>query len=235
MKIGLTYTGSDIKHDNYVQWLKGNDNIRIITLSAEANNLFELKDCDGIVLSGGIDIHPKYYGKQMINYANGPDKFNEGRDEFETSVLSLAIENAKPVLGVCRGMQLINCYLGGDLIQDLGGLNKIHRSDGTDKAHEINIHKDTLLYGFVQTDRLVTNSAHHQSINKLGKDLKVNCISDDGVIEGFEWENRLQKPFMLGIQWHPERLKNIGLRDSPLSMAIRKYFIEEIKKSIPEK
>ncbi len=234
MKIGLTYTGSSEKHDNYVRWLKGNEDIDVIQLSAENKNAGETKQCDALVLSGGIDIYPKFYKSKKFNYANHPEKFREDRDEFEISVFYIAQENKMPVLAVCRGFQLVNCILGGNLQQDLGtALNKIHRAENNlDKAHGLNIEPGTLMNDIIQVQRSVVNSAHHQALKKIGKGLKINCVSDDGTAEGFEWGDQLNKPFLLGIQWHPERMFKFGLQDSPLSSAIRKRFIEEIKKSM---
>src|SRR5256885_12887152 len=114
MKIGLTYTGSEEKHNNYVQWLKGNEDIQIIKLSAEENYLSGLMQCDALVLAGGIDIHPKFYNGQL-EYKNSPENFNESRDEFELAAFKSSMENNLPVLGICRGMQLVNCALGGNL------------------------------------------------------------------------------------------------------------------------
>ena len=227
MKIVLTYTGSEEKHNNYVRWLQGNDDIAVIKISADDDNLEELKDCDALVLSGGVDIHPEFYN-QPTDYANAPQTFNKERDQFEFAAFQSALENNKPVLGICRGLQLVNCFFGGSLEQDLGNLNKIHRSEGKDKAHGLTIEKGTLLYNIVQSERSVVNSAHHQAVKKLGQGLKVNCRADDGTIEGFEWANASRKPFVLCIQWHPERMFQFGLQDSPLSKNIRDAFIKVI-------
>src|SRR5947209_5004458 len=107
MKIGLTYTGSSEKHNNYVRWLMSGEDIEVIRLSVEDNNLDAAGDCDGLVLSGGVDIHPSFYGGGM-EYREMPAGWRKDRDEFEKAVLGLALELGKPVLGVCRGLQLIN-------------------------------------------------------------------------------------------------------------------------------
>ena len=235
MKIGLTYTGSEEKHDNYVRWLQDNPNVEVVKLSVAEDNLAEVKNCDGIVLSGGVDIHPKYYGEKKLDYPNS-QKFQEERDEFEIAVFNSAQKNKIPVLGICRGFQLINCIMGGTLKQDLGkDLNQIHRSEmmenrQIDKAHGLNIYPETILSEITDSDRGVVNSAHHQSIDRLGKDLRINCMSDDGTIEGFERENNLHDGFLLGIQWHPERMFKFQLQDSPLSKKIRERFIEAVSK-----
>lgn len=227
--IGLTFTGTDEKHNNYVNWLNENAGIEIITLSAGHDNLDAVQGVDGIVLSGGIDMHPKYYRNEIINYPNAPLNFNEERDAFEIAVFELSQQYRLPVLAICRGMQLVNCVLGGTLTQDLDEANTIHRFLYNDKAHGVDIVPGTLLSEVTQAYRAVANSAHHQCINILGKGLKINCTSDDGVIEGIEWENKSGQPLFLGIQWHPERMYKFHLQDSLLSKNLRDWFINELK------
>lgn len=232
IKIGLTYTGTDEKHNNYINWLKGNDHIEIIVLSEEAHNLDEVKAVDAVVLSGGVDAHPSSYGSDIVDYPNAPSSFNEKRDSFETAVFQLSQQQKIPALCICRGMQLVNCILGGDMIQDIGAdANDIHRNEGVDKKHDVTVLQDTLLSSITQVEKDTVNTAHHQCINQLGNGLKVNAFSDDGIIEGVEWADKTNKPFFLGVQWHPERMFKLGMQSSPLSKNIREYFINEIKKS----
>lgn len=238
MKIGLTHTGIEEKHQNYIKWLTGDDDIEIIQLSEHDNNADAIKNYDALILSGGVDIHPKFYKNGKTNYPHAPGKFNEKRDEFEIELFQLAQKTNKPVLGICRGLQLINCIYNGTLRQDLGDeLNKIHKAEiinhtQKDKAHGLDIEEGTVLHDIVKAGRLAVNSAHHQAIDKPGEGLKVNCHSDDGLIEGFEREHPNGKPFLLAVQWHPERMYKFNLEGSPVSKAIRDRFIEEVKKSI---
>jgi putative glutamine amidotransferase len=236
IKIGLTYTGTDEKHNYYVNWLKGNDDIEIIGLSEKDHNLEKIKELDAVVLSGGVDAHPKNYGSDIIDYPNAPLSFNEKRDLFETEVFELSQRQQLPALFICRGMQLVNCILGGDMVQDIGpGANDIHRNEGVDKKHDISILPGTLLSSIAATEKDSVNTAHHQSINTIGNGLQVNAFSEDGIIEGVEWADKTNKPFFLGVQWHPERMFKLGMQASPLSKNIREYFINEIKKSKGEK
>ena len=233
IRIGVTHTGTDEKHTNYVNWLKGKDAIEIIALSPLHTDLETIRTFDGIVLSGGVDMHPRYYGSDVIVYPNAPEHFNEMRDEFEIGVFEKSQQNSIPLLGVCRGMQLINCVLGGTLIPDIGPVaNAIHRYDQHDKAHGINIIPGSLLNEITGVDRSVVNSAHHQAIRLLGKGLEINCMSDDGVVEGVEWADKENKPFFVGVQWHPERMYKFHLDVSPVTRHIRERFISEVKKSI---
>ena len=231
IKIGLTYTGTAEKHSNYVNWLKANESIDIIDLSPGHIGIESIKDMDGIVLSGGVDVHPKSYGYTAV-YPNAPEKFNEERDAFETAIFKISQQKNIPLLAVCRGMQLANCILGGTLIQDMGpATNAIHRFENNDKAHGVNIKPGSLLNEITGVERTVANSAHHQAIDKLGKGLAVNCISDDGIIEGIEWDQKENKSFFLGIQWHPERMYKFHFANAPAAKNIRDMFIKEVKNS----
>jgi putative glutamine amidotransferase len=235
IKIGVTFTGTDEKHRNYVNWLKGNEHIEIIALSPLHTGLENIRHFDGIVLSGGIDMHPGYYHSDITDYPNAPRHFNKKRDEFEVAVFNISQQNNIPFLGVCRGMQLVNCVLGGTLTQDIGPVsNAIHRYEKNDKAHGINILPGSFLNEITGVERTITNSAHHQAIDMPGKGLAINCISDDGIIEGIEWNDPENRSFFLGIQWHPERMYKFHLGQSPVTKNIRDRFINEIKKCMVE-
>jgi putative glutamine amidotransferase len=233
LQIGLTYTGSEHKHNNYVSWLQQyGPEVNIITLSANDVDTALIETLDGIVISGGVDIHPKEYGSELTVYANAPAEFDEARDQFEKTVFAISQQHHIPLLGICRGMQLVNCILGGTLTHDMGDeLNSIHRFDTTDKLHEIHIEPNSLLYNIAGKEKETANSAHHQCIDRPGLDLKINSTSGSGIIEGVEWAEPVNRPFFLGVQWHPERMYQHGLEASPLSKNIREKFIEAVKKN----
>jgi len=235
MKIGLTKTRSAEKHQFYIDWLKANEDIEIVKLSVADNNFNEINNCDALVLSGGIDVHPKFYDGK-INYPGAPQEFNQKRDEFEIAVFLAAERKNLPILGICRGMQLINIIHKGNLIQSLGvkNLNKIHKGE-PDKSHPVNIEPGTMLYDIVGSKQTEINSAHHQAIDRLGEGLVINARSDEGIVEGIERADSSNKSFLLAIQWHPERMFRFQLENSPASRAIRERFIEETKKSIAAK
>jgi putative glutamine amidotransferase len=235
MKIALTRTESDDKHPNYVKWLMNNEDIEVITFSVDKNNTDDIATCDALVLSGGVDIHPVFYGGSL-QYPHKPKNgWKKERDLFEKNLFTSALDHSIPVLGICRGLQLINIALDGTLVQDLGDeLNKIHEGS-PDKSHLAQIKKDTILHAIVGTEKTEINSAHHQAIDKLGKGLVINARSIDGVVEGVEWKDPSGKSFLLAIQWHPERMFRFQLENSPAAKAIRDRFMEEIKKSIAKK
>ena len=231
-KIGLTYTGTEWKHENYVKWIKADEDIEVIRLDAELANLHEMQECDGLVLSGGVDIDPELYDGE-VSYAKAPvGGWQTERDLFEQATLQLAWEIGLPVLGVCRGLQLINVTLNGTLIQDLGvSGDEVHEGvGGVDKEHGLSLLPDCFLRVIAGKDRGVVNSAHHQAIDQLGEGLKVNCRAEDGTIEGIEWAEPAGRPFLLAVQWHPERMYVNGFADGFLYRAIRDQFINAIKK-----
>ena len=219
MKIGITFSESN--YINYPQWIKGNDStIEIIELSYETNNLHHITNCDAVVFTGGIDMDPI----EKIDYDNAPKKFNLARDQFEMAALEKALELRKPILGICRGLQLINVDFGGTLHSDNGAIkNKTHQRETEDKIHQIKVEKDSLFYTIVKQEFGEVNSAHHQSIHKLGSGLKAVAHTEDGVIEVIESTNPIEQ-YILAVQWHPERMSDL---ESPFSKNILGAIIEK--------
>jgi len=220
MKIGITLT--EVNYANYPKWIKGNDaTIEIVELSYEKKNYQDVLHCDAVVFTGGIDMKPT----GNIDYPNAPSEFNEGRDAFELEVLRMALQQKKPILGICRGLQLINVFKGGTLHLDNGStVNEIHRKENTDKIHSISVDEDSMFHKIVNQKTGEVNSAHHQSIDILGSDLKAVAYSDDNVIEAIESTNPREQ-FLLAVQWHPERMGDL---ENPFSKNIRTALIEKI-------
>jgi len=175
-----------------------------------------------------VDIHPSFYGGGEA-YPSAPEDWRVDRDAYEKRMLEKAWEQGKPVLGVCRGLQLINVVCGGTLVQDLGAGDAVHQNMPADKEHGVQVEKDSQLFGMVG-ERGWINSAHHQAIDRLGEGLRVNCRAEDSVIEGVEWAEPMGRPFMLAVQWHPERMFVNGFKDKDFYLAIRDRFIEAVKK-----
>jgi putative glutamine amidotransferase len=152
---------------------------------------------DGLLLQGGADISPLAYGEQPLRPEWAGDPM---RDRFEIELVQACVAAGKPVLGICRGAQLINVALGGSLHQDIPA----HRSDGYDRhAHEVRLEPGSglaRLYGELGPRRVV--SIHHQAINKLGRDLMVEARSvDDGIVEAIRMKG---SSYVCAVQWHPE-------------------------------
>lgn len=157
---------------------------------------------DGLVLTGGEDISPLYYGEQ--NHPN-LGEVNDVRDVYDLTLAKLAIEHNVPILGICRGLQLINVAMGGTLYQDLPSqysqqIN--HRQEsGKILAHRVNIMPNTLAYRLFNADTIRVNSLHHQAIKNLAPGLKITGKADDGVVEIVE---AFPTRPILAVQFHPE-------------------------------
>ena len=233
-KIGISYT--EALFHNYWNWFTPQDlanDFELVELSFEKNNTEDIYQCDGFVLTGGIDVKPSFYNGKN-DYKNKPGLFNPERDVFEAKIYEYSQANKLPVLGICRGMQLINVLQGGNLIQDLDDGNTRHKKEESDKEHTIVTENDTLLHTISGTLSGHVNSAHHQAIdpNAIGNNLKVNAYDDDDemIIEGLEFENKTDKGFMLCVQWHPERMKE--KEQNPFSENIKNRFLSAIKQKI---
>jgi putative glutamine amidotransferase len=236
VRIGLTHTGNPEKHRFYLDWLAGNEDIEIRSLSYPAGNLEELDQCQALVLSGGLDIHPRFYRNSKLGYPNAPGSFDEARDKFELEALNRALARKIPILGICRGMQLINTALGGTLLQDLPSANpKIVHVGNPDKLHDVKIAPGSLLNGIGGMVEGAVNTAHHQAVEIPGMGLRVTCYAPDGVAEAIEWDDPSGKGFLLGVQWHPERMFRFRMEGTPLSANIRARLLEEMSLNINNK
>ena len=230
-KIGVSFSTTNFHY--YWDWFTPEDlgdDIELVELSFQKNNLEDLYCCDGLLLTGGVDVHPSLYGGSD-DYTNRPDSFQLDRDLFEKKLYDYSQLHQLPVLGICRGLQLVNVLNGGSLLQDLGEGNAIHRKEGTaDKKHQVYIKSDSLLYAITNVITGAINSAHHQSIDPAGlaKNLVVNAFSPgDETIEGLEFADKDAKAFMLCVQWHPERMNDKEAH--PLSQRIKERFLHEIR------
>ena len=230
--ITIGITEPEKRFENYRAWVIGeNKNIELLTLSSKKQNIDDVKNCQGILLTGGVDVMPGFYNSQRTRYPNMPVKgWNRERDLFEMKVFQLSLENQLPILAICRGVQLLNVLLGGTLVPDLeeAGKKDHKRENDTDKIHVVTIVENTLLASLTKIPSGDVNSAHHQGIDQLGDSLKINCVSADGVIEGVEWNTAEGKSPLLGVQWHPERM--LDKKTNPLSQNILDWFLTEAKK-----
>ena len=170
---------------------------------------------DGFLFCGGDDIDPKYYGEEKSPEIGD---ISPARDEFEKRLFRAAYATGKPILGICRGLQVINVFLGGSLIQHMNG----HRSeDGkSPSTHDVMLVTGSPLAEMIGDTEFTVNSFHHQAINSLSNKLTADAYSkDDGYIEAFHEEGH---KFLYAVQWHPESL----YETSDASRKLFKAFID---------
>ena len=157
------------------------------------------KNCDILCLAGGGDINPYFYG-QNNNFCNNIDTT---RDLAELELIWQFISKNKPIIAICRGLQVLNIYFGGSLLQDIKNHSQIKEKD---RFHKIICFKNGILYSEFSS-KILVNSAHHQAVDKLGNNLIVDSISYDGIIESF-YHKSLP---IYACQFHPERLDNLAV------------------------
>lgn len=184
----------------------------------------QVEICDGIMLCGGMDIHPIYYGEEPheeLGFVNSKE------DEYQIKIARMTLNLHKPILGICRGHQLLNIVCGGTLYQDMSEVprNTIKHdqmSKRYEPYHSVNIEKGSKLEKILGSSTLV-NSLHHQCIKELGAGLKATAYAKDGVIEAIEMPDR---DFVMGFQWHPEEM---AMHRNENMLEIFKEFIKESK------
>ncbi|MFN8512791.1 MAG: gamma-glutamyl-gamma-aminobutyrate hydrolase family protein [Chloroflexia bacterium] len=164
---------------------------------------------DGIIFSGGADIRPDRYGDDYVHEKTYG--ISDLRDEFEFQLLEAALRADVPTLAICRGIQVLNVALGGTLYQDIPTEypTDLKHSQPWEVGsyehpiHEVAVERDSLLGDLLDATTVGTNSAHHQSLKQVPPSLRVIGRSTDGSIEAVE---HIEKRFVLGVQWHPEKM-----------------------------
>jgi len=181
--------------------------------------------CDGILIPGGVDMDPATYGEAPHEKLG---RIDPARDRVELQVTRWAIEDRKPLLGLCRGLQVINVATGGTLFQDIDSqLEGAIRHDffptyGFERehlSHDVAVLPSTRLRSLVDFDQLPVNSMHHQGVKRLGAGLVACAHSSDGLIEAAESANG---QWMVGVQWHPEVFES----DDPLTRGLFRGFVD---------
>ena len=195
--------GYEEKLKNYVAALRSLDIEPVVTLDTAA-----AARCDGLLLPGGGDIHPARFGAENLGSFDIDLLLDQTQiailEAFvrtQTAILDAFAQAGKPVLGVCRGHQLINVYFGGNLIQDLPTAESHKAHDHVDSVHPIAIAPESLLHRLYGGEAVV-NSSHHQGLGRVGAGLRVTAKAPDGVIEAVEHKTLP----ILGVQFHPERM-----------------------------
>ena len=211
--------------DNYINYIHRGDSLaEILDMKGMKvdSALKLLSTCDAILFTGGEDVVPGYYGK-------GSDSTrctsNPGRDSLEFALIKESMRLKMPVFGVCRGQQILNVALGGTLIVDIPTDHPgkiIHQcKDYLYCFHSVKITKGSQLLNITKADTGSVTSNHHQAIAKAAPGLKIAAWAADSIAEAIEWSDPAGKPFLMAVQWHPERMDTI----SPLSMPLMKAFL----------
>ncbi len=184
---------------------------------------------DGVLVSGGDDIDPLFYGEDQLWSCGDVLPL---RDEFEMKLIRTLLEKhpQKPLLGVCRGEQMLNVALGGTLYQDLksqmpGCIAHQQHQPAPYPSHKVLINAGTKLHIIYGNTQIMTNSHHHQAVKEPAPGLLVTARAADGVIEGFE---KPDHPYFIGVQWHPERL--VERKENALHKQLFKSFVDTCRK-----
>lgn len=199
----------------------------LIPLIDDKNAGYEyIKLIDGLILSGGEDVSPIVYGENPIEQVN---LICDERDKFEINLFLEALKNNLPILGICRGIQIMNVALGGTLYQDIHAQRKDtlgHYAKDTpvhNLYHQIHIKNKSKIYDIFRQNEIRVNSYHHQAIKEIGDELIETAWASDGIIEAVE---HIHKKFVVGVQWHPEDLTV----HHPIFLDLFKALIEACKK-----
>ncbi|MBO7503549.1 MAG: gamma-glutamyl-gamma-aminobutyrate hydrolase family protein [Clostridia bacterium] len=199
----------------------------LVSMKPEESDFEEVaKRVDGFLFSGGNDVSPDEYGQNM---RIGCGEVQPERDRAELGYFRAAVRLDRPVLAICRGIQLINVAAGGTLYQDIpgeyraedGAARLLHsqHSPANVATQYVNVSNPSRLYGFVKEERIMVNSHHHQAVDRVGEGFVVTARADDGIIECIE---KTDMSFCVGVQWHPEHL----WQKDPKQKAIFEAFVK---------
>jgi putative glutamine amidotransferase len=168
-----------------------------VAVTAESG--VSMHDFDALLISGGLDVDPALYGQARAAETDDPDR---DRDRLETGMLRQALDEDKPVLAICRGLQLFNVAQGGTLLQHI----ERHRQADPEKSapsHTVQVDPGSRLAGLLGAKNVPVNSRHHQAVGEVSPAVSVTAVAEDGTIEALE---RPDKDFAVAVQWHPENM-----------------------------
>ncbi len=199
----------------YTDGLLAAGGLPVVLMNAVATVDDVLDRMDGVVLTGGADVEPSWYGADRAPQTYDPDR---ERDSFELALARAATERGMPLLAVCRGNQLVNVALGGTLVQHVDGHEGTHAE--TTGFHPVTLLEGSRLHRLLGADRIAVNSLHHQAVADVASSMVVVATADDGVVEATEHP---ELP-LIAVQWHPERQT-----DSPYWAAFTSWIVGEAR------
>lgn len=229
--IGITsHVEMDYKHtlsNDYIQAIIQAGGIPVILPIGTDADVAEMSDrIDGLLVTGGGDIDPTLFGEEPLQ---GLGMISPGRDSFEMLIVEKALAADKPILAICRGIQIMNIAVGGDMYQDIysqiDGKLLQHQQNAVRAhlAHFVDVASGSLLADIAGKERFKVNTYHHQAVRNVPAPLKVTGTASDGIIEAIE---STEHKFVLGVQWHPEPLAAAG---EEVSKRIFEKFVESCK------
>ena len=193
MKMPKLLLSSAVKNQNYVDAVEKLGGIAVAQYLPEYDST-----CDGLILCGGSDISPGYYGEEI----NGSVNIDDARDKAEMELIRKFVEAGKPILGICRGCQILNVYFGGSLYQHIDNAREHASNADYDLIHLATAVRGSLLHR-LYGEAFVVNSYHHQAVKKLGDGFQITMTSGpEQIVEAIEHETLS----IFAVQWHPERM-----------------------------
>ncbi len=231
IKIAISKSCNSGHYSNYSLWLNKIDStldiVNLYKISMDSA-IDQLQTCDGLILSGGPDVSPMWYGKEVDNNRLGD--VDTRRDTLEFECIKTALKLNMPILGICRGLQIFNTSQGGTLFLDIPSdydtLVKHRCKEKENCFHNITIDTLSMLYSITETNNGIVNSNHHQGIDRLAEYLKAVAWANDGLIEAIEWKDTTKRAFFIAVQWHPERMDT----SSVLSLPLARQFLDAADK-----
>jgi len=197
----------------------------ILPIPANPDDLAAAEMCAGIVLSPGLDVHPSSYGCRLAPSRRGKLEVRE-RDEYEMELVRQAATCGTPLLGICRGLQVINVALGGSLFQDLDNNSRATKHRDLNcydrNRHNVSVAPGSILARTSPASEQPVVSVHDQAVARLGNFLTPTASADDGIIEALEYQGH---PFLVGVQWHAEWMPN-----EPLGLGLLRMLVNEAKR-----
>jgi len=212
----------DYTFDDYSQAVRFWGGAAVLIPAAQNRQTLQtiLRRLDGLILSGGPDINPKFYGEQPLP---GLEEIDEDLDRVELEATRIAFARNLPILAICRGIQVLNVSQGGTLYQDIPtqvreSILHTQRADKKTTTHSTRVEPKTLLSRIVGRKEIWVNGRHHQAVKDVAPGFVVSARATDGVVEAMEHSS---KRFVIGVQWHPEG----NWRDDPYSRRLFRAFV----------